>query len=57
MRHARKVIAGAAVLAGAAALAGHLPLQAQVIRCYDVVCIKDKFGVLHCVEKLTTCPA
>jgi hypothetical protein len=59
MRHAKKiVIACAAAMAGTAAGPGRpLPLEAQEIRCYDVVCIKDKTtGIVRCVEKLTVCP-
>jgi hypothetical protein len=31
-------------------------LLAQVIRCYDVVCVEDADGKLRCVEKPVTCP-
>jgi hypothetical protein len=51
------VLACAAAAMGAAAAAGRPhSLLAQVIRCYDVVCVKDADGKLRCVEKLVTCP-
>lgn len=59
MKHAKKVVlACAAAMLGGAVLPGRpLPLEAQVIRCYDVTCTKDeKTGVIRCVEKLTICP-
>lgn len=59
MKHAKKVImACAAAVLGVAAIPGRpLPLEAQVIRCYDVICTTDaKTGIVRCVEKLTVCP-
>lgn len=59
MKHAKKAVVAwaAAVVAAASLLPGSpQPLDAQVIRCYDVICVKDQYGVLRCSEKLTTCP-
>jgi hypothetical protein len=53
----RIVIAAAAAVIAAGALPGRpSPLEAQVLRCYDVVCTEDVNGVLRCVEKPTACP-
>lgn len=59
MKHAKKIVmaCAAAVLGIAAIPARPLPLEAQVIRCYDMTCSKDvKTGIVQCVEKLTVCP-
>lgn len=51
------VLACAAAIMGATVVPGRpQPLQAQVIRCYDVVCTEDAEGVLRCVEKPVACP-
>jgi hypothetical protein len=49
------ILAVAAASASAFAARSH-PLVAQVIRCYDVVCIEGSDGVVRCVEKLVPCP-
>ncbi len=59
MKHANKIVmACAATAMGLAAIPGRpLPLEAQIIRCYDVICTEDvKTGIVRCVEKLTPCP-
>ena len=58
MNGVKKTVLGCALAATAAAGASTRPppLEAQVIRCYDVVCTEDSKGVLRCVEKPTTCP-
>lgn len=59
MKHANKLVMACAAAAMAlAAIPGRpLPLEAQVIRCYDVTCTTDeKTGIVRCVEKLTVCP-
>lgn len=59
MRFANKVVlaCAAAAMALAALPARPLPLEGQVIRCYDVVCTRDSAtGIVRCVEKLTVCP-
>jgi len=48
--------APAAVLGAVLASARPEPLEAQVIRCYDVVCTVDANGVVRCVERPTPCP-
>lgn len=57
MKTRRLVVAcaGATAVAAAAFSAPRL-LDAQVIRCYDVTCVKDQYGKIRCVETPVDCP-
>jgi hypothetical protein len=57
MTHPRAVaITGMLALLVIGTDSGPQPLQAQVIRCYDVVCVTDAQGVVRCIEKPVICP-